>query len=92
MARRLPESACGSARTALWKFWGIQGAVLIDNVNVEALAGRLHHDVLGGLSQLRHALQRLAQRRRSQREPSVAVIQLRTLLVRRRRIGRSPRA
>ena len=50
-----------------------RAAVLIDQLDVEALLGLLDHDLLRDLGDLRHVLHRLAQRRRCQREGARAV-------------------
>ena len=48
-----------------------RAAILVDDFQVETLLGLLEHDVFGDFGQFRHVLQRLAQRRRGQREFAV---------------------
>ena len=48
-----------------------RAAILVDNLQIEALLRLLEHDVLGNFSQFRQILQRLAQRCRGQRKFAV---------------------
>src|SRR5664279_3342904 len=56
-----------------------RAAVLVDDLDIEALFGLLDHNVLGGLGNLRHFLQSLPQRGGSERE-FLILLEVRTVI------------
>ncbi len=90
--RELLDQAAGAVIRHLGAVGEHRAAILIDDLQVEALLGLLEHDVLGHLGQFRHVLQRLAQRGRGERKVAVdldlrARRAVAVLLIRRRRVG-----